>query len=56
MSDVDQEALAAEWEAASTAEQPDFDGAGSDALASEWEAMVGADGESFLPQQGAQGP
>ncbi|AZU04822.1 flagellar motor switch protein FliM [Glycocaulis alkaliphilus] len=56
MSDVDQDALAAEWEAAASAEQPDFDGAGSDALASEWEAMVGADGETFLPQQGAQGP
>ncbi|WP_429912391.1 flagellar motor switch protein FliM [Glycocaulis sp.] len=56
MSDVDQEALAAEWEAAASAEQPDFDAAGSDALASEWEAMVGADGETFLPQQGAQGP
>lgn len=56
MSDVDQDALAAEWEAAANAEQPDFDSAGSDALASEWEAMVGADGETFLPQQGSQGP
>lgn len=56
MSDVDQDALAAEWEAAANAEQPDFDAAGSDALASEWEAMVGADGETFLPTQGSQGP
>lgn len=56
MSDVDQDALAAEWEAAANADQPDFDAAGSDALASEWEAMVGADGETFLPQQGSQGP
>ncbi|MCC5980903.1 MAG: flagellar motor switch protein FliM [Oceanicaulis sp.] len=56
MSDVDQDALAAEWEAAANAEQPNFDAAGSDALASEWEAMVGADGETFLPTQGSQGP
>lgn len=56
MSDVDQDALAAEWEAAASADQPDFDSAGSDTLASEWEAMVGADGETFLPQQGSQGP
>ncbi|MFN3834580.1 MAG: flagellar motor switch protein FliM [Glycocaulis sp.] len=56
MSDVDQEALAAEWEAAASAEQPDFDSAGSDTLASEWEAMVGADGETFLPTPGSQGP
>ena len=56
MSDVDQDALAAEWAAAANADQPDFDAAGSDALASEWEAMVGADGETFLPQQGSQGP
>lgn len=56
MSDVDQEALAAEWEAASAVDQPDFDAAGGDALASEWEAMVGADGETFLPTPGTQGP
>ncbi|MCC5995693.1 MAG: flagellar motor switch protein FliM [Oceanicaulis sp.] len=62
MSDVDQEALAAEWEAAAAGDQPDFDalpgddGDGDgDALASEWEAMVGDDAQTFLPTQGGQG-
>ncbi|MEO1039617.1 MAG: flagellar motor switch protein FliM [Pseudomonadota bacterium] len=60
--DVDQDALAAEWEAAASAEQPDFDAAGGggdgdagDELASEWEAMVGGDEDSHLPQSGASG-
>jgi flagellar motor switch protein FliM len=58
--DIDQEALAAEWEAAAAGEQPDFDaiggdegGDGGDELASEWEAMVGGEGETFLPSQGS---
>ncbi|WP_233205162.1 flagellar motor switch protein FliM [Alkalicaulis satelles] len=59
MSDIDQDALAAEWEAAAAGDQPDFDalpgeeGEG-DALASEWEAMVGDDAQTFLPTQGGQ--
>ena len=59
MSDeVDQDALAAEWEAAEAAEQPDFDAAGDagDDLASEWEAMVGGDEEPPLPQGGGAAP
>ncbi|PWE17550.1 flagellar motor switch protein FliM [Marinicauda salina] len=60
MSDeIDQDALAAEWEAAAAEDQPDFDsidaGDGGDELASEWEAMVGGEGETFLPQGGSQG-
>ncbi|MFW5660767.1 MAG: flagellar motor switch protein FliM, partial [Oceanicaulis sp.] len=61
MSDVDQEALAAEWEAAAAGEQPDFDSIGEadndagDELASEWEAMVGGEAETFLPNQGSSG-
>ncbi|KAA5804093.1 flagellar motor switch protein FliM [Alkalicaulis satelles] len=56
---MDQDALAAEWEAAAAGDQPDFDalpgeeGEG-DALASEWEAMVGDDAQTFLPTQGGQ--
>ena len=62
MSDVDQEAMAAEWEAAAANEQPDFDAIGDDGdagdeLASEWEAMVGEEGETFVPSQsGSTGP
>jgi len=62
--DIDQEALAAEWEAAASGDQPDFDaiggeedgGDGGDELASEWEAMVGGEGETFLPSQGGSAP
>ena len=54
--DIDQDALAAEWEAAAAAEQPDFDAAGGtsgdDELASEWEAMVGGGEEVLAPQGG----
>ena len=49
MSDeIDQDAMAAEWEAAAAGEQPDFDSLGDDGddLASEWEAMVDGDGET----------
>jgi len=60
MSDeIDQDAMAAEWEAAAAGDQPDFDSLGDDAgddLASEWEAMVDGDGETFLPQQSSSGP
>ena len=62
MSDVDQDAMAAEWEAAAAGEQPDFDSIGGDdgdsgdELASEWEAMVGGESETFLPSQGSSGP
>ncbi len=65
-SDVDQEALAAEWEAAAAADQPDFDAmdaAGGDPaddageeLASEWEAMVGGDEDVHVPTPGSGGP
>ena len=63
--DIDQDALAAEWEAAAAADQPDFDAMdesdaapagggmgddGGDDLASEWEAMVGGDAEDMTPQ------
>ena len=56
--DIDQDAMAAEWEAAAAGEQPDFDslGDGGDDLASEWEAMVDGDGETFLPAQQSSGP
>lgn len=58
--DVDQDALAAEWEAAAGGGQPDFDSIGmddgsGDALASEWEAMVG-DNDGMTGPQGPQGP
>ena len=59
MSDeIDQDAMAAEWEAAAAGEQPDFDSLGDDGddLASEWEAMVDGDGETFLPQHRSSGP
>ncbi len=61
MSDIDQDAMAAEWEAAAAEEQPDFDSIGEgdegDELASEWEAMVGGDeGETFVPSQSTSGP
>ena len=59
MSDeIDQDAMAAEWEAAAAGEQPDFDSLGDDGddLASEWEAMVDGDGETFLPQHQSSGP
>lgn len=62
MSDeIDQDAMAAEWEAAAAGEQPDFDAMGEgdegDELASEWEAMVGGDeGETFVPSQTSSGP
>ena len=63
MSEVDQDAMAAEWEAAAASEQPDFDSIGDengdagDELASEWEAMVGGEGETFVPSQaGSAGP
>ena len=56
--DIDQDAMAAEWEAAAAGEQPDFDSLGDDGddLASEWEAMVDGDGETFLPAQQSSGP
>ncbi|WP_270375183.1 MULTISPECIES: flagellar motor switch protein FliM [Marinicauda] len=56
--DIDQDALAAEWEAAAAADQPDFDAMGGDEgddLASEWEAMVGGGDEPGLPQGGGGG-
>ncbi len=63
MSEVDQDAMAAEWEAAAAADgQPDFDSIGEDGdegdeLASEWEAMVSGDeGETFVPSQTSSGP
>ena len=62
MSDVDQDAMAAEWEAAASGDQPDFDAIGGDdedggdELASEWEAMVGGESETFVPSQSASGP
>lgn len=62
MSDIDQDAMAAEWEAAAAEEQVDFDSIGEegdegDELASEWEAMVGGDeGETFVPSQSSSGP
>jgi len=46
--DIDQDALAAEWEAAAEG--------GDDDLASEWEAMVGGEGESFTPSPTSSGP
>jgi len=49
--DIDQDALAAEWEAAAAEE----DGSDED-LASEWEAMVGGEGESFTPTPTSSGP
>ena len=59
--EVDQDALAAEWEAAAGGDQPDFDSvdAGGDAgdeLASEWEAMVGGENETYLPTQNGSAP
>lgn len=56
--DIDQDALAAEWEAAASADQPDFDAMGGDEgddLASEWEAMVGGSDEPGVPQGGGGG-
>ena len=56
--DIDQDALAAEWEAAAAADQPDFDAMGGDEgddLASEWEAMVGGADEPGIPQGGGGG-
>lgn len=62
--EVDQEAMAAEWEAEAAAEQPDFDamdasggdGDSGDELASEWEAMVGDDTETLLPSTSGAPP
>jgi flagellar motor switch protein FliM len=62
--DIDQDAMAAEWEAAASGEQPDMDSAGGDdaggdggdELASEWEAMVGGEDETYLPSQGGAAP
>ena len=63
--DVDQDAMAAEWEAAASGDgQVDFDAVGEDGgdddgddLASEWAAMVDGEGADFLPSDSAsQGP